>query len=143
MIACVGFGHKDFSYENYAQNIEKIIVDLIEQHGVSQFYFGGRGAFDKTCSAIVHNLKTRYPHITNTLFLSYLPNKDFILPTQYDDSEYILECAVPPRFAILETNKAVVDKCAFVLSGVRRHFGGAYQAITYAEKKQKAVLPIW
>jgi hypothetical protein len=118
MKACVGFGHKEFEYENYVQEIEKILVYLIEKESVSQFYFGGRGAFDSVCSAIVRKLKTRYPHITNTLFLSYLPSKDFVLPPYYDDSEYILERPVPPRFAILETNKAVVDKCDFVLSGV-------------------------
>ena len=142
MIACVGFGHKDYGYKKHEREIERACVRLIEEHGVTQFYFGGRGNFDRECSVIVRKLKERYPQITNTLFLSYMPREKefFTLPPQYDDSEYPLEKRVPPQFAILQTNKAVIDKCAFVLSGVVWHFGGAYKAVEYAHRKKKQIM---
>jgi len=144
MKKCVGFGHKDYPYRELEGNIEKILVHLIEKEKVTQFYFGGRGNFDNTCSFIVGKLKERYPHITNTLFLSYLPTEKshLTVPKQYDDTEYVLEKFVPPKYAILETNKAVIDKCDIILSGIAWHFGGAYKAIEYAQRKEKNIISL-
>ena len=46
MKSCAFFGHGDIDYRAYKENIENSIVDLIENYQVTQFYTGGRGAFD-------------------------------------------------------------------------------------------------
>ena len=47
-----------------------------------------------------------------------------------------------PRFAIVETNKLLVQKVDFVVSGVQHEWGGAYQAVAYAEKQGKMVIEL-
>ena len=143
MKACAFFGHRDGLYESERQRIQEIVADLIKNKGVTQFYIGGRGAFDGICGEIVHYLKKDFPWIKNTLVLSYIPQKDFILPAKYDDSVYLLEKNVLPRFAIVETNKLIVQKVDFVVSGVQHEWGGAYQAVEYAKKQGKMVLDLY
>jgi hypothetical protein len=78
-----------------------------------------------------------------TLVLSYIPKeKEEYTSPYYDDSVYLLERRVPPPYAIIETNKAAVDKADFVVSGVKYSFGGAAQAVFVknVNGEQKTVL---
>ena len=118
------------------------MIDLIKNEGVTQFYSGGRGDFDIICARVVHELKREYPELKNILVLSYHPAKEFELQQIYDESVYLLERKVPPLYAIIETNKALVDKADFVISGVSHDWGGAYEAITYAKQKKKTIIEI-
>ena len=137
MKSCAFFGHGKFDYREYKEEIEKSIIHLIENYSVTQFYAGGRGTFDGICSEIVAELKLSYPHIKNTLVLSYMPKEDFFLHPKYDDSVYLLEKQVPPKYAVVHTNKALIDKVDFVIVGVRYSWGGARIAYEYAEKRGK------
>ena len=145
MKACAFFGHGKEDYESYKEYIEEIIVDLIEEKGITQFYSGGRGAFDIICAKIVGRLKKEYPQIKNTLVLSYIPQeKDtFILNDYYDDSVYLLEKKTLPKFAIAKTNEAMVDKADIIMTAVRNGWGGAYNAYQYAQRRQKEILNIY
>ena len=40
MKSCTFFGHRDYNYTPYKGKIEAIILDLIENHGVREFYNG-------------------------------------------------------------------------------------------------------
>lgn len=144
MKSCVFFGHAKYDYEPYREKIKNSIVELIEKYAVTQFYSGGRGAFDRICSRIVAELKSEYPHLKNTLFLSYLPKgkEEFILPPFFDDSVYFLEERVPPKYAILRTNELAVQRADFVVSGVRYSWGGAARAVEFARKKGKSVISV-
>ena len=66
-----------------------------------------------------------------------MPNSDWVFPNRYDDSIYLLEGRVPPKYAIAHTNKLLVDKVDFVVTAVRRSWGGARFFHDYAEKKGK------
>ena len=72
--------------------------------------------------------------------LSYLPDKNFVLKDKYTDSVYLLERYVPPRYAILETNKLIVNKSDFIIVSTKNSFGGARTAREYAEKKGKIII---
>ena len=139
MKACAFFGHRDGLYENKRQIIKELVTDLIKNEGVTQFYIGGRGAFDTICADIVHTLKKEFTWIKSTLVLSYIPQKNFVLSNTYDDSVYLLEKAILPKFAIWETNKIIVDKCDFIITAVGKEGGGAYRALQYAKKRGKKV----
>lgn len=144
MKACVFFGHRDDNYCRYKERIVEILIDLIENYGVTQFYSGGRGNFDKICSELVCELKSRYPHIRSTLILSYRPKgKTQYLSEKYDDSIYFLETPCLPRFAIYETNKLVIDKSDFVITGVWKQSGGAWRAKKYAERRKKIIIDVY
>ena len=145
MKACAFFGHRDENYGADRELIKNSIANLIENYGVGIFYSGGRGNFDRICSEIVFELKKEYPFLQNFLVFSYLPNpkSEFMLPSRYDESVYLIERSVPSRYAILETNKAIVKRVDFVLSGVRWDWGGAWKACEYARKKGKTVLNLY
>ena len=142
MKSCAFFGHREYGYEAHRDFIKSSIVDLIENYGVTQFYSGGRGAFDNLCARLVYELKAKYPFLKNTLVLSYLPTKkdEYGLPELYDDSVYFLEKRVPPRFAIVKTNEEMVRRAEFILSGVVWSWGGAYEACQYAQRQGKKVI---
>lgn len=135
--------------EEYREKLINIITDLIENKGVTQFYSGFRGAYDVYCSALIHELKARYPQIRITMVLSYIPQTPsdepeyaFKLPDYFDDSIYLLERQVPKKFAIIETNKCLVDMVDYIVAGVALHGGGAYTAVKYAHKRKKPIISV-
>ena len=144
MRACAFFGTRKWACAEEEKRLTESIVELIEKYEVTQFYSGGRGAFDETASKIVGELRKIYPHIKNTLVLSYLPTdkEEYPLPEKYTDSVYFLERRIPPRYAIVETNKAIVDRVEFVITSSSGSFGGARKACDYALKKQKTVIDV-
>ena len=139
MSAVAFFGHRDFDFTPYAEKIREKIVSLIGA-GATAFYNGMRGNFDVLCAEIVRGLKPRYPHIENILVLSYLPREGWRLPRGFDGSVYLLERPVPPRFAIYYTDRAIVERADFILSGIVLKNGGAWSACRYALKCGK---PVW
>ena len=146
MKKCCFFGHARFAYENCRETIKYIVIDLIEHHGVTAFYSGGRGDFDGMCARIVGEVRKDYPHIENLKFLSYIPTgsaANHYLAPYYTGTVYLLEEKVIPQFAISRTNEKAVDICDFVVSGVCRSYGGAQQAVKYANRKRKAVIEIF
>ncbi len=148
MKSCAFFGHRNMNVEKYRGKLLGIITDLIDNKGVTQFYSGFRGDFDVFCSFLIYDLKAYYPHIKNTMVLSYIPQVPddidyaFKLPQCFDDSVYLLERQVPKRLAIIETNKCLVDKVDYIVAGVIMHGGGAYAACEYAYKRNKPIISV-
>ena len=145
MKTCAFIGHREGDYEEYREYIEDILIDLIEEEGVTQFYSGGRGKFDDICASIVASLKTEFPQIKNTLVLSYIPQdkNKFVLDKKYDDSVYLLEGETLPKFAISKTNEKMMDRADFVVAWVRYGWGGAQSAYRYAKRKKKKIVNIY
>jgi len=140
MKACAFFGHRKEGYAAIEDKLREILIHLIEKEGITQFYSGGRGAFDCMSARLVSALKKKYPQIKMTLVLSYIPKgKEEYTPPYFDDSVYLLERKVPARYAILETNKAIVDKADVIISGVKYGFGGAAKAVEYARKRKRVI----
>lgn len=132
----------------YREKLLEILIDLIENKGVTQFYSGFRGDFDVYCSSLIYELKDSYSHIKITMVLSYIPeaadhpDDKFCLPKFFDDSVYLLERRVPKRLAIIETNKCLVDIVDFIVAGVITHCGGVYTACEYAYKRKKPIISV-
>ncbi len=59
----------------YREKLLNIIIDLIENSGVTQFYSGFRGNYDEYCCNLIYELKHLYPQIKMTLVLSYIPEQ--------------------------------------------------------------------
>lgn len=143
MSSATFFGHRRFGYAPFKDKIERSMVDLIEHCGVTEFYNGYRGDFDLLCAEIIYELKDRYPTIKNILVLSYHPKPEFKLPPFFDESVYLLEKPVPPKFAISYTNQCIVDRVDIIISGVRYDWGGAWTACEYARRKKKRIIKIF
>ena len=141
MYSCVFFGHRDYHYERFQEWIESILIDLIENYDVRQFYSGARGNFDWMCIKIIRDLKNRYPYIQCIRVWAYMPNTDEE-EEYFDGSVYVLEKRVPPLYAILETNKQLLNKVEYILSGVTHSWGGAWSAAEYGRKQGKTIINV-
>ena len=143
MSSCAIFGHSEYSYTYMYEKIERCITRLITQYKVTEFYIGLRGNFDSVCLSILCKLKRIYPFIRCIRVWAYMPNEESEEIEGIDETIYLLERFVPPLYAIVETNKVLVQKVEYVLSGVSHEWGGAWGAVRYAQKRGKKVLNIF
>ncbi|MBO5736308.1 MAG: hypothetical protein J6S04_00730 [Clostridia bacterium] len=143
MNACAFFGSRSWNSAEEKEALRSSILLLVEKYAVTQFYSGGRGIFDETAAMLVGELRERYPHVKNTLVLSYPTDRRWeSLPKAYTDSVYLLQRRIPPRFAVIETNKAMIDKVEFIITSTKGSFGGARKACDYAEGKGKKIFDL-
>ena len=142
-MTCCFFGHKD-TPSTIAPELEKVLTDLIENHGVVSFLMGNQGAFDYMALGAVRRLKERYPHITYNVVLAYMPGRkeewSAYSPEETMYPEGLEE--VPPRFAIAWRNKWMIAESEYVVAYVNHSWGGAAKYFEIAEKKKKNVINI-
>ena len=134
------FGHKD-TPKNIEPTLRTTLVDLIENHGATEFYVGNNGNFDTMVRCQLENLSQTYP-ITYSVVLAYLPTKK----SEYDDyTNTILPEGietVPKRFAISWRNKWMIQQSDVIVTYVTHSFGGAAQFKEMAEKQGKTVIEL-
>lgn len=140
-ITCCFAGHSQISdAEQIKLKLKKEIINLIENHGVTEFYSGGKGNFDVMCAVCASQIKMEYPHIKSYLVLSYIPQKvdDYTIyfMKHFDDTIYPNLEKVPPRYAILKRNEWMIDNSDFLIAYIEHSWGGAVKTLEYAEKKK-------
>ena len=134
------FGHKDTPKE-IEPTLRATLIDLIENHGATEFYVGNNGNFDTMVRRQLENLSQTYP-ITYNIVLAYLPTKK----SEYDDyTNTILPEGIetaPKRFAISYRNKWMIEQSDIVVTYVTHNFGGAAQFKEMAERQGKTVIEL-
>ena len=134
------FGHKDTPKE-IEPTLRTTLVDLIENHGATEFYVGNNGNFDTMVRRQLEDLSQTYP-ITYNVVLAYLPVKK----SEYDDFTNTLLPegieTIPKRFAISYRNKWMLEQSDTVVSYVIRTYGGATQFKELAEKQGKMIIEL-
>ena len=134
------FGHKDTPKE-IEPTLRTTLVDLIENHGATEFYVGNNGNFDTMVRRQLEKLSQTYP-ITYNIVLAYIPTKK----SEYDDFTNTLLPegieTVPKRFAISYRNKWMVEQSDIVITYVARTYGGAWQFKALAERQGKMVIEL-
>ena len=141
--ACCGFGHREV-FENISEKIYSAVKEAAEQ-GCDIFYTGGDGEFDKLYSSAVRKLKTLYPNVRLILVKPYMTKRindtgdylyslydDIFIPTEFADTHF--------KSIIKKRNRLIVDWCSVVVVYVKREYGGAFEAMRYAEKQSKTVI---
>lgn len=139
--ACTFFGHRDCS-ENIKPKIRTAVIDLIENHGVTMFYVGNQGNFDRMVRSVLKEVTTAYPEVGYAVVLAYMPSakksaddfSDTLLPDGIEK--------VPKRFAISWRNKWMIEHADYVVTYVTRLFGGAAQFSALAKSKGKIIYDI-
>ena len=136
MKSCTFFGHKDCDW-----NVEKSLTAEVEKlinEGVKNYYIGYNGSFDRIALHAVNELKKIYNEINVYVVLSYLEDgKKFeqtIFPEGIEN--------VPKRFAIDYRNKWMVENSEYVISYIRRTYGGAYKFVSLAKRKGKVIIEL-
>lgn len=138
MKSCTFFGHRDCP-ETIKPKIHAAVVDLIENHGVTMFYVGNQGNFDRLVRSVLKEVITAYPGVGYAVVLAYMPSdkspnflenfSDTILPEGIEK--------VPKRYAIPWRNKWMVTHADYVVTYVARPYGGAARSHELAKKMHK------
>ncbi len=139
--ACTFFGHRDCP-ETIKPKIRTAVINLIENHGVTMFYVGNQGNFDRMVRSVLKEVTTAYPEVGYAVVLAYMPSakksaddfSDTLLPDGIEK--------VPKRFAISWRNKWMVEHADYVVTYVTRLFGGAAQFSALAKSKGKIIYDI-
>ena len=106
MPSCFFIGHRDAPASLLPQ-VRAAVEGLIAREGVTDFYVGNRGSFDRLAAAAVRELRATYPQIRLYLVLAYLPAKGTgEAPPGFTGAVFPegLE-SVPRRFAIQRANQ--------------------------------------
>lgn len=138
---CTFFGHRDCP-ETIKPKIREAVIDLIENHGVTVFYVGNQGNFDRLVRSVLKEVTTAYPGVGYAVVLAYMPPaKAANLSEDFSDTmlpEGIEK--VPKRYAIPWRNKWMIAHADCVVIYMTRSYGGAAQAADFAKRKQKHIL---
>ena len=71
---CAFFGHRDAPSE-IRDRIKETVIDLIEERGVTKFYVGNNGNFDRMALSVLKELSGMYPQINYYVVYAYLHEK--------------------------------------------------------------------
>lgn len=138
-MTCTFFGHRD-TPSTVKPLLRQVIIEWVEQHGVTRFYVGNQGNFDAMAHSLLAELAQTY-QIHYNVILAYLPKKK---DPSVDGSHTMLPDgfeAVPPRFAIDHRNRWMLDRSDIVVTYVR-YPGGAAKFKALAERKGKTVVEL-
>lgn len=138
MSSCFFIGHRD-APESLLPQVRAAVERLILSEEVTDFYVGSRGSFDRMTAQAVLELMEAHPQIRLYRVLAYLPAKGAgETPPGFTGTVYPegLE-TVPPRYAILRANRAMVDACDFLVAYAPYETGNARRILDYARRRQR------
>ena len=143
-MTCTFFGHRSFSDENIYK-LRNAVRDLIENHGVDNFYVGHQGNFDWCATVVLREMKEIFPHINYKVVLSDI--RDSIKTIRYSADETMVYDGfekTPPKFSIPRRNIWMLKKSEWVIGYiVHTHTtGGAAQYAEMAQKQKKRYINI-
>ena len=136
--SCYFIGHREAG-----KDVFPLLVEAVEKHiteyGVTDFYVGHYGGFDRLAAQAVEEAKERHPVIRLTLVLPYHPAIRPISPPKgFDGTFYPWEDEkIPKRLAIIKTNQRMVDTCDYLITYAYHFLGGTGQIVEYAKKREK------
>ena len=141
MAVCTFFGHRD-TPKKIEPILKSTLIDLIENKKVDLFYIGNQGNFDYMVRKKLKELKHIYKNISYIIVLAYMPTENNKINNE-DNYETLFPFEIentPPKFAISNRNKWMINQSNFCIFYVFRENGGAYTALKYAEKQNKNIV---
>ena len=135
MKSCFLFGHADCP-DQVLPRLEQSIETAIS-NGVTDFYIGNRGAFDRLATTAVKRAKKKFPEVRLFLLLAYhTAERPQELSEGFDGPYYPLEKTPPRRFAIVRANEAMLRQADYVICYVN-HVGNTRKLLKLAYIRQK------
>ena len=134
---CFFIGHHDAGAD-----VLPLLVEAVERHiteyGVTDFYVGHYGNFDRMAAQAVKDAKKRHPKVTLTMLLPYHPfDCPMETPEGFDDMYYPPDMErVPKRYAIVRANCYVVDNSHYLIAYAQHHLGSSGDLVEYARKRE-------
>lgn len=140
---CTFAGHREVFVSEIADKIDSEIEKILMKDNAFAFFCGGMGEFDSMCAGAVRSAKrmNRDKNIRLILVCPYMSDslnkyKEYY-ETDYDDiiiPEEILESHY--KSAITKRNRWMIDNSDYLIAYVRKDYGGAYNTLKYAQKKE-------
>ena len=136
--SCFFIGHRD-TPEKIFPVLSKTVEQHIVEYGVTDFFVGCYGAFDRFAARTVIAAKERHPEVTLTLLLPYHPvERPVKTPVGFDKSYYPPEMeTVPRRFAIVRANRYMVDHVDYLIAYACYPASNALKLVKHVEKMRK------
>lgn len=137
MNRCFLIGHRQTEEGLYRPLYTAIERHIVEK-GVTEFWVGHHGGFDRLAARVLRDVKQRYPSIRLFLLLAYHPAVQAVaLPAGFDGLFYPpgLE-TVPKRFAIVRANRYAVQHCRYLIAYVWQITGNSAALVRYARTKK-------
>lgn len=142
---CCFAGHSGIiETENLKLKVYEKCEELITDCGVTIFWVGHYGDFDRLAANCVRELKEKYPNIRLELILPYVTKSisrckeifyhNFDCMIMADMNEKI-----PKRYRIIKCNQYMVNNSSYLIAYVNYSFGGAAMTLEYARKKEITV----
>lgn len=137
MKSCFFIGHRDVNAEIYPALLAEVERHVTE-HGVTDFFVGHYGGFDRMATQAVKEVKRRHHEVRLMLVLPYHPAiRPIETPKGFDGTYYPWEDErIPKRLAIIKTNQRMVETCDFLIAYAWHFLGGSGQIVEYARKRE-------
>ena len=137
------FGHRTlYDLRKVEYRLAPILEDLLRTKEYVEFYIGRHGEFDEYAASVIKRAQKSVRDDNSVMILT--------LPYSVKDldyyEEYYDEITFPdigrthPKVAITLRNQWMIDTADLVIVYVENNSGGAYKAMTYAEKTEKPVI---
>lgn len=135
--SCFLFGHADAP-----QSILPILEQAIENeidNGISVFFVGYHGNFDRMAASALRSVKHRHAEISLMLVLAYHPAEQAIeAPKGFDGTYYPPLEGIPRRYAIVRANQHMVKTSDSLICYVRHH-GNTRNLLDLAVRQKRAL----
>ena len=139
MKSCFFIGHREASAE-----VRPFLADAIEQHiveyGVTEFFVGNYGAFDRMAARAVIAAKKQHPGIILSMLIPYHPAERPVMPPDGFDNTFYppgME-KVPRKLAIVRANRYMVDHVDYLIAYAWHPASNARELVEYAVRKMVA-----
>ena len=135
------FGHREVTH-NIREKLTAIIEKLVTEGGVTDFYVGHQGQFDRIVYSVLKELGIKYPHIRHTVVLAYMPDS-YIKEVYGGDTLFPdgME-SVPKKYAISKRNDWMIQHSDYAVCYVHKITGGAAKFREKAEKKGLRIIDV-
>jgi len=143
------FGHRVVDNGLYAlEKIENVVLQLISEKEYVEFLVGRNGEFDILAASAVRKIKKT--HCNNSELTWVLPypvaeyeNNAENFNNFYDRVEICDKSQISHyKSAIKIRNHEMVRRADLVIAYIEREYGGAYQAVKYAQKLGKKIINV-
>ena len=135
MKSCFFLGHRD-APDSIRDTLDEAIERHITEYGVTEFFVGHYGRFDRIAQTALVRAKVQHPEISVRLLIPYHPTERPVsAPEGFDGTYYPPGMErVPRQLAIPRANRYMIDHCDYLIAYVWHAASNARELLEYAEK---------
>lgn len=136
MKSCFFLGHRE-APEIIREALDDAIQRHITEYGVTEFFVGHYGRFDRMAQTALVRAKAHHPAISVRLLIPYHPTERPVsAPEGFDGTYYPPGMEhIPRRLAIIQANRYMIDHCDYLIAYVWHAASNARELLEYARKR--------